>query len=210
MTTRRPLVAVSGTIQELPSSDSLTGLVIGTDVQGYDADIPTVAASQAEMEAGTEAALRSMSPLRVAQAIAALGGGGGASVALSGNITLSINQSTTLTITNFNVFSTYSVAVSAGSVSRSGDSISLTAPSSAQTVTLTVTMDGDASTFALVIQAAGIATPTNSSPSNGAYLSSTSPTFTGASSIDQSFGLFGDAFVNLYRMVMSGVCLPLP
>lgn len=36
------------------------------------------------------------------------------------------------------------------------------------------------------------------------------PTFTGASSIDQSFGLFGDAFVNLYRMVMSGVCLPLP
>jgi len=49
------------------------GLVIGTDVQAYDADIPTVAASQAEMEAGTEAALRSMSPLRVKQAISALG-----------------------------------------------------------------------------------------------------------------------------------------
>lgn len=48
------------------------GLIIGTDIQPYDADIPTVAASQAEMEAGTEAALRSMSPLRVAQAIAAL------------------------------------------------------------------------------------------------------------------------------------------
>lgn len=46
--------------------------VIGTDVQAYDADIPTVSASQGEMEAGTEAALRSMSPLRVAQAIAAL------------------------------------------------------------------------------------------------------------------------------------------
>lgn len=39
--------------------------------QAYDADIPTVAASQAEMEAGTEVALRSMSPLRVAQAVAA-------------------------------------------------------------------------------------------------------------------------------------------
>lgn len=50
------------------------GVEIGTDVQAFDADIPTVAASQAEMEAGTEAALRSMSPLRVAQAIAALGG----------------------------------------------------------------------------------------------------------------------------------------
>lgn len=48
------------------------GLVIGTNVQAYDADIPTVAASQAEMEAGTESALRSMSPLRVKQAIAAL------------------------------------------------------------------------------------------------------------------------------------------
>lgn len=45
---------------------------IGTTVQAYDADIPTVAASQAEMEAGTEAALRSVSPLRIAQAIDAL------------------------------------------------------------------------------------------------------------------------------------------
>lgn len=44
-------------------------LEIGVDVQAYDADIPTVAASQPEMEAGTEAALRSMSPLRVSQAI---------------------------------------------------------------------------------------------------------------------------------------------
>ena len=35
------------------------------------------AATQAEMEAGTETALRSMSPLRVSQAISALGGGGG-------------------------------------------------------------------------------------------------------------------------------------
>lgn len=48
------------------------GLAIGSDVQAYDADIATVAASQAEMEAGTEAAVRSMSPLRVAQGIAAL------------------------------------------------------------------------------------------------------------------------------------------
>ena len=41
-------------------------------LQPYDADIPTVAASQVEMEAGTESALRSMSPLRVKQAIDAL------------------------------------------------------------------------------------------------------------------------------------------
>lgn len=40
-------------------------------LQPYDVDIPTVSATQEEMEAGTEAALRSMSPLRVKQAITA-------------------------------------------------------------------------------------------------------------------------------------------
>lgn len=50
----------------------LTANDIGVTVQGYDADIPTVSASQVEMEAGTETALRSMSPLRVKQAIDAL------------------------------------------------------------------------------------------------------------------------------------------
>ena len=48
---------------------------IGVSVQAYDAGIATVVASQAEMEAGTESAIRSMSPLLVAQAIAALGTG---------------------------------------------------------------------------------------------------------------------------------------
>ena len=49
---------------------------IGVTIQAYDVDTPTVSASQLEMETGTEVALRSMSPLRVAQAIASLGGGG--------------------------------------------------------------------------------------------------------------------------------------
>lgn len=44
-------------------------LVPGTNVQAYDADIPTVAASQEEMEAGTETAQRSMSPIDVKYAI---------------------------------------------------------------------------------------------------------------------------------------------
>lgn len=53
-------------------------IIVGTlssdnlGLQPYDADIPTVAASQVEMEAGTEAAIRSMSPLRIKQAISAL------------------------------------------------------------------------------------------------------------------------------------------
>lgn len=62
--TSLPAAGVSGT--------ALVSAAIGTTVQAYDADIPTTAASQVEMETGTEAALRSMSPLRVAQAVAAL------------------------------------------------------------------------------------------------------------------------------------------
>ena len=46
-------------------------LVIGTHVQAYYADIPTVAGSQSEWEAGTETELRSGSPANIAQAIAA-------------------------------------------------------------------------------------------------------------------------------------------
>ena len=68
------------------------GVEIGADVQAYAANLTSwaalapsakedtlTAASQVEMEAGTEAALRSMSPLRVAQAIAALETGGAGS-----------------------------------------------------------------------------------------------------------------------------------
>jgi len=92
----------------------------------------------------------------------------GVGVALSGDPNIYVTQSKTYTITNYNVFSSYVVQVSAGSVSLSGDQISFTAPATAQTVTLTVTMDSAATQFSLVVQAAGVTTPTNSSPSNGA------------------------------------------
>lgn len=61
----------------------LDGIESGATADQSDAEIETAynnqvsAASQAEMEAGTETAIRRMSPLRVAQAISALGGGGG-------------------------------------------------------------------------------------------------------------------------------------
>ena len=63
---------ITGLANGTTSGDALHYGQIGVAVQAYDADIPTVSASQAEMEAGTETALRSMSPLRVAQAVVAL------------------------------------------------------------------------------------------------------------------------------------------
>jgi hypothetical protein len=69
VTVRTPLILdPSGLLRELPAWDTLPGTL--------------TAASQAEMESGTETALRAMSPLRVAQAVAALGGDG-ASVPIS-------------------------------------------------------------------------------------------------------------------------------
>lgn len=81
---------------------------------------------------------------------------GGVGVALSGDLNIYVTQSKTYTITNYNVFSSYIVQVSAGSVSLSGDQISFTTPTTAQTVTLTVTMDSAATQFSLVVQAAGV------------------------------------------------------
>jgi hypothetical protein len=62
---------------------TLIGVEAGATADQSNAEIETAynaqvaAASQVEMEAGTEAAIRRMSPLRIAQAIAALGGAGG-------------------------------------------------------------------------------------------------------------------------------------
>ena len=60
-----------------PVGSYLTTADIGVNVQEYDPFISTVAASQAEMEAGSSTELRTMTPQRVAQAIAALAPGYG-------------------------------------------------------------------------------------------------------------------------------------
>lgn len=77
--------------------------------------------------------------------------GGGAAVTLSGDTSTYVSQDTMYTITNFNAFATYSVSVSAGSVSRSGDAITFTPPATPQTVTLTVTVDSTPTTFSIIV-----------------------------------------------------------
>ena len=91
----------------MPKADKskIDGIESGATADQSDSEIETAygnqvsAASQAEMEAGSETAIRRMSPLRVKQAIDALGGGGGASSVLTvveKQSDQTVNNSTTL------------------------------------------------------------------------------------------------------------------
>ena len=91
-----------------------------------------------------------------------------ASTSLSGNTTIYVGQVIAYTITDFDSFSSYAVAVSAGSVTRTLDAISFTAPAVAGNVTLTVTTNGVARAITLTVLGAGVATPSITSPANAA------------------------------------------
>jgi hypothetical protein len=91
----------------------------------------------------------------------------GGVVNIEGATEVYVTQEVAYTITDFNSFSAYSVSVSAGSVSISDETITLTAPADAGDIVLTVTKDGSDTNFDLTILAAGVATPTNVSPTDG-------------------------------------------
>lgn len=93
---------------------------------------------------------------------------GGISVTVSGLLTLYVTQETTLTITNYDSATTYGVSVVSGSVSRTGDTITYTAGNIAGTDTLTITAGAATRAVTITVNAAGIVTPTNSTPANGA------------------------------------------
>lgn len=190
MAERRPLVLIDGTPAELPSGDSVPSLL---------------AATQAEMESGTETALRSMSPLRVAQAIEALGGSGGMSVSLSGPASCYISQSVSWTIVDYDVFSTYTVTASAGVVTRSGATINYTAPATAQTVTITIAVNGQPRAVEFPVLHAGIAQPANTSPASAATDIGGSPTL--ASSEFAAVGLSDNHAASRWRIYQGGSLL---
>ena len=94
------------------------------------------------------------------KALQSAAGGGGPT--LQGDPAPYITQTKTYQITNYNSFSSYAVAASAGTVSIAGDTITFTAPGTPGSVDLTLTVDGQPTVFAVTVQPAPpyIPTPT--------------------------------------------------
>jgi len=84
---RTPAEVLSDVGAEAADATILKDADIGVTVQAYDADIPVVVASQAEMEAGTVTANRTMNPAGVKQAIDALASGPAAAISTAFTIT---------------------------------------------------------------------------------------------------------------------------
>ena len=81
------------------------------------------------------------------------GGGGSSGPSLVGSTSVEENTTTTYEITNYNSFSVYSVAVSDGTVSISGSTITFSAPAYTPALVsiLTLTVDGVATNFPISI-----------------------------------------------------------
>ena len=144
-----------------------------------DLDKPISTATQTALDAKQDT-LVSGTNIKTINGASLLGAGNidivGAKPSLQGDPAPYVTQTKTYTVTNYNSFSTYSVAASAGTASISGDTITFTAPSTAGSVNLTLTVDAQDTVFVLTVQPAGVLQPINVSPSNGATGISASPT----------------------------------
>lgn len=113
--TYRRIIAGAGTTD--PSADSTNWTKISENL---------TPASQAEMVAGTETALRSMSPLRIAQAVAALAGGANFQATASGSISsgapVIVNADGTVSAISETAVTTAPAFTLSRSVSYSGNS----------------------------------------------------------------------------------------
>lgn len=130
-------------------------------------------------------------------------GGGGGGPTLQGDTSPYITQTKTYQITNYNSFSSYTVSASAGTASISGDTITYTAPSTAGNVDLTLTVDGQPTVFVITVQPAGVAKPTNTSPTDGATDITDSPTL--QSSAFTAYGLPDTHLASRWTLYQGGV-----
>lgn len=130
------------------------------------------------------------------------GAQGGGGPTLQGDPAPYVTQTKAYQITNYNSFSSYTASVSAGAASLSGDTITFTAPASAGNVGLTLTVDGQPTVFAINVQAAGVATPTNTSPADGAVNIGATPTL--QSSAFATYGLTDTHLASRWTVYQGG------
>lgn len=160
-----------------------------SDVSGLSSALTDVANQVNALEQSKQSNLVSGESIKTVNGQSLLGSGNidiGSGVSISGDAVVYVGQSKTYQITNFNVFSAYSVNLTAGTASISGDTISLTAPSVAGEVTLTVTADNKSTAFKINVQPAGVQKPVNQTPSSGATNQNGTVTLTAS-----AFGWFG-------------------
>ena len=133
--------------------------------------------------AGKQATLASGTNIKTINGNSILGSGNlvietGTAVTVSGNRTLYVTQSTTLTITNYDSATSYSVTATGGTASITGDTITYTAGSTAGTFALDITAGTALRSIALTVNAASVSAPTITSPAAGATGVGQTPTIT--------------------------------
>lgn len=171
-----------------------------------DADKPVSAATQLALDA-KQLTLVSGTNLKTINGASLLGAGDvsivGAKPSLQGDPAPYVTQSKTYVITNYNSFSDYVVQASEGTASLSGDTITFTAPATAGVVSLTLTVDDAPTVFDIAVQAAGVATPTNTSPSAGATNIGAAPVLT--SGAFATYGLADTHAASRWTVYQAGV-----
>jgi len=100
----------------------------------------------------------------------------GYGVNVSGDTSINTNQTKNYIITDYDAFKNYSLTPLSGTVSRTGDTISYTSPSSGSTCGFSI--NGLVVNLTLIQPV--VNTPSIVSPSNGSVISSVTPTITGS------------------------------
>jgi hypothetical protein len=129
---------------------------------------------------GKQEALVSGTNIKTVGGVSLLGSGDVVlnNITLTGNLSPYVTQATTLTITNFDIASTYSVTATGGTASIVGDAITYTAGATAGSFAVSITLNGSVRAVPITVQPASIVTPTITAPTNGQTGLGATPTIT--------------------------------
>jgi hypothetical protein len=88
---------------------------------------------------------------------------------LTGSTSVYVNQVVSYTINDYDAFTTYSVAVTSGTATIAGQTITFTAPAGATSVTLTISNGTVSRTATITVLASGVQTPVVTTPASSPY-----------------------------------------